>query len=230
MTHKIFKHTSFDIVIVIHENELTKYQESMGNDTKFLCHDDSVKGNMAKVRNFIVDNNGERYFIMCDDDLKKFQLIENGKQRTMTPDELENMIINGFNMCEDLGTVLWGINLLNDPMAYREYSPLSLLSVILGPFSAHIKNDLRYDDRLPLKEDYDYSLQVLQKHHKILRFNKYSYMTEHITLEGGCPSYRTKSAEIEQMKIFKKKWGERIVKGDIEKSINPVVTVPLKGI
>jgi hypothetical protein len=36
-------------------------------------------------------------------------------------------------------------------------------------------NDIRYDERIPLKEDYDLSLQHLNKFRKVLRFNKYFY-------------------------------------------------------
>lgn len=229
MTHKLFK--DFDVCIVIHEKELKQYQESITDkNVTFLCHTDKEKGNMARVRNFILENNKEEEFIMCDDDIKYFKCMENNKQHMMNSDQLKQMIYNGFIMAKELKTVLWGINLLDDPMAYREYSPLSLLSVVLGPFSAHIKNNLKYDNRLPLKEDYDYALQVLKKHRKILRMNRYSYTTDHITLPGGCASYRTKDKEIQQMEAFKRKWGKRIVKGNIKQSINPNVTIPLKGI
>lgn len=230
ITHKLFCR-DYDVCMVIHKKELDAYQKAMKNfEVSFLCHTDKETGNMAKVRNFILKNNKEKHFIMCDDDIRTFKYIENAIQKNMTSEQINQMITNGFTMAEELGTVLWGINLLQDMLVYRECSPFSLLSVVLGPFSAHIKNNLEYDERLLLKEDYDYALQVLQKHHKLLRFNKYSYVTKHITITGGCAAYRTRDKEIEQMKIFKQKWGKRVVKGDIKKSINPIINVPLKGI
>jgi len=95
--------------------------------------------------------------------------------------------------------------------------------------------DIRFDDRLGLKEDYDYSIQVLRKFRKILRFNKYHYVSAHIKKKGGCASYRTMKKEEEQAILFQKKWGKAIVHitrktqgGNM--SINPVVHCPIKGI
>lgn len=86
-----------------------------------------------------------------------------------------------------------------------------------------------------LKEDYDYSLQILNKYRKILRFNKYHYVCGHIKVKGGCASYRTSDKELEQAQKFQAKWGSRIVK--IQRltqggnaSINPVVNIPINGI
>ena len=107
-----------------------------------------------------------------------------------------------------------------------------MLSPVLGPFTAQ-KNvkTFWYDERLPLKEDYDLSLQVLQKYHKVLRLNRYSYVTTHLTnADGGCVDYRTMVREEEQNQLLQKKWGKKIVKYNIEKSINPIIKVPLKGI
>jgi len=135
-------------------------------------------------------------------------------------------------MCEEFGTVLWGLNLQSDPRFYREYSPFSFLAPVLGPFSGHVlrENNLRYDERLGLNEDYDYFLQVIRKYRKVLRNNKFFYMAGHLTQKGGCGSHRTLAKEREQAEIMKRKWGSKIVKYDFRKSTNPHVHVPLKGI
>lgn len=226
-THEIFE----DAIIVCPESQLEDYKALYPN-MQFLTCPDSIEGNIARKRNWIKRNCDKDYFIMVDDDLKGFQKLEGNKQIKMTNDEIRSMIDNGFTMMEDLGTILWGMNVNTDPKCYMAYTPINMLSPILGPFTAQKKDKhIWYDERLSLKEDYDLSLQVLRKYHKVLRLNKYSYVTEHLTnAEGGCVDYRTMTREAEQNKLFQKKWGSKIVKYDMEKSINPRVIVPLKGV
>jgi hypothetical protein len=224
-THKVLPNA----IIVCPESQEKAYRLAYPMMKIKPCPD-SVEGNMAKKRNWIKDHAEKKWFIMVDDDIKYFQMIENGKQIEMDYDHVIEFFHNGFIMAEELGTVLWGINLQTDPKFYREYSPFSFLSVVLGPFTGHIKSSLRYDESLPTKEDYDYALQVLHKYHKILRFNKYSYMAGHINNEkGGSISIRRMEMEKEQAKIMERKWG-KVVKFDFKKDIDPKVKIPLKGI
>lgn len=226
LTHKIFP----EAVIVCPESQLKDYEYSYPA-MKFMPCPDSVEGNMAKKRQWIKDNAKKDWFIMCDDDLKFFQGIEDRKPYTLDREHLGHLFLNAFIMAEELGTVLWGINLQTDPMFYKETSPFSLLSVVLGPFSGHIKEKkCKYDYRLPTKEDYDYSLQVLYHYKKILRFNKYAYMASHINNEGGSVSFRRLKLEEDQNILLQKKWGKKVIKFDMSKDIDPIVKIPLKGI
>lgn len=227
---KMLTHNAFpEAIVVCPESQLRDYQKFYPG-LKYMPCPDSVEGNMAKKRNWILNNAEKDWIIMIDDDVKSFQYIEGGKQKELKGDHLKEVFHNGFVMCEEVGTVLWGVNLQTDPKFYREYSPFSFLSPVLGPFSAHIRSNIRYDERLPYKEDYDFSLQVLQRYHKILRVNKYSYMAGHLNNEGGYVSMRRMDVERSQNELLQKKWGKKIVKFDMSKSVNPKLKVPLKGI
>ena len=136
----------------------------------------------------------------------------------------------GYQMAEDMNISLWGINLQSDPKFYRNYSPFSMLSPILGTFSCHLKPEIRYDEGLFLNEDYDFFLKTINQYRKTLRFNKYYYMADHLDMKGGCGSYRLKDTEIEQAIIMQKRWGKKVFKFDISKSTNGRINVPLKGI
>lgn len=226
LTHKVFPNA----VIVCPESQLEDYKREYPN-LKYKACPDEIEGNMGRKRNWIKDNADKDWFVMVDDDIKYFQYIENGKQIKMDHEHVLEFFHNAFNMCEELGTVLWGINLQTDPKFYREYAPISMLSVVLGPFTGHIKSSIRYDETLPTKEDYDYALLVLQKYHKVLRFNKYAYMAGHINNGvGGSLSIRRMKLEEEQNILLQKKWGKRVVKFDMKKDIDPKVSIPLKGI
>jgi hypothetical protein len=222
------------LILAVHEFEVDEYRKAYPNN-EIMVLPDETKGNMAKVRNYIRDNCNSRYLVMIDDDVEEIGYHENLRRNPIGLVAIMEFLENGFQIAEDVGTILWGINLQADPKFYREYSPFSFLSPVLGPFSCHIINDnvlkeIRYDERLGLNEDYDFALQVLHKYHKIYRNNKYYYIAGHLTETGGCGSYRVLTEEIKQSEIMIKKWGNKVVSYNFKKTTNPRVRVPLKGI
>jgi hypothetical protein len=138
----------------------------------------------------------------------------------------------------------WGININPDKQCYRENLPFSFLNFIGGPFQAVLKsNKCRFDERLPLKEDYDFTIQNLNKYRRVLRINRYFYEAKQSQQAGGCACYRNAETEESQFVELQKKWGSNIVKRDScadrsHKSIkgrkmedyNPVIRVPIKGV
>ena len=222
-------------IIFCHEFEADDYRKH--NKNKIITIPDNLAGKgMAVIRNYILDNTKEEKVLMLDDDIKYIGYYEDLDLFIMSENEAYNLFENNFRMAEEAGTKLWGLNLQSDKKFYREYSPFSLSSVTLGPCMGIIKDkDIRFDERLGLKEDYDYSIQVLRKFRKILRFNKYHYTSAHIKKKGGCASYRTMKKEEDQAILFQKKWGRNIVKIQRKTqggnpSINPVIHCPIKGI
>jgi len=221
-------------VIFCHEFEVKDYEKC--NDNLVVSIPDELQGKgMGIIRNYILDHSDEEV-LMMDDDVSYVGLYDKGILIKLNEQEVYDFIESGFRMCRELGTTLWGVNLQSDKKFYREYSPFSLTSVVLGPFFGVINDhDLRFDEDLGLKEDYDFSIQVANKYRKILRFNKYHYSCGHIKLKGGCASYRTMQKEHDQAIAFQKKWGSSIITiqrktqgGNL--SINPVVFLPIKGI
>lgn len=213
---------------------------------------DRVQGNLCRVRNWILDAYPNHIVVLIDDDLQWLGYYEGGVRHVLdTPDRVARFLWKYSLMAMELGVVLWGININSDPQCYREYTPFSTISYISGPFMAHVKTDIRFDESLPLKEDYDFSLQVLNKHRKVLRVNKFHYATRQggsssSALKGqagGCAAYRSLEAERNQLLLLQKKWGEEIVQlDDLESSrnhrsekvrnfdINPVIRIPIQGV
>lgn len=211
-----------DLILACHKFEAEEYKKAYPNNEILELPDDLQK-NMAKVRNFILESCPSDYIIMVDDDVSQLLYIEDKEQQNI--DHLEQMIIDGFNLANGLNTKLWGLNLLDDPKAYRVYTPFSLQSPILGPFTAVIRSNIRYDERLSLNEDFDFFLQHVFQYRKTLRFNKYSYRASHLNKKGGCGAYRLMTDEVKQSQVMKKKWGKKIVRYDFNKSTNPRVLV-----
>lgn len=215
--------------ICVHQFEAEEYRKNYPNPVMVLPDEIGGKG-MAVIRNYILDHSPEQEIVMLDDDIVNVGFWENEEKTILSEPELLDFIKQGFRMAKELGTALWGLNLLEDKKAYREYSPFSFSSVILGPFFGIIKDpELRFDESLGLKEDYDYSLQVLRKYRKLLRFNKYNYLAGHLKIKGGCAAYRTSEKELEQRQRFIEKWGNRIVSFK-KNDTNPVIHCPIKGI
>lgn len=231
-THKYLK----EVVYVVRESEAKDYE---GVHDKLWIVPDSAQGNLCRVRNYILDHAEEDNILLIDDDIKHFGRWNGNVQVKLNEQEVYNMVQEGFQLAEDLDVVFWGINCLADKGAYREYTPFGTCQYIGGPFQAHRNNPLRYDEVIYLKEDYDMSIQVLNKYRKNLRLNMYHYVCEQATLAGGCADYHTIAREKEHNNMLQKKWGSKIVRFDKSNKssgkhktydINPIINVPIKGV
>ena len=228
---------------VLPESQRDDYKKTLPAKRMIVIPDES-DGNIARKRNWIL-NNIERPLVMMDDDVRQIVTVEGvysggifkGKSRAiaLTLAQAQTVIENGFAMAEEWGCVYWGINVNTDRISYQQYKPISLTQLVLGPFNGHLRHDLFYDERMGTKDDYDFSLQVLRKYKKLLRFNKYSYTCEHGTNPGGLIGYRTRELETKYCKAIMKKWGTHIIKYKLpgEKMadlLNGTVNIPIKGV
>ena len=230
------------------ENEYEKYIKAnpKGNIIKVP---NEVQGNLCRIRNYIFDRELEEndVVLLVDDDLAnigRFEPLGMYGYNDVILDETEvyDMLEEYSILCEDFGFKYWGIMCNKDALSYRQTTPFSTVSYIGGPFQVFLKgNDLRYDVRLPLKEDYDMTLQNCNKYRGCLRVNKYHYDAKQSEQKGGCATYRNYEREKEQLELLQKKWGKKIVKIDqvlnhnakkIKKKIdyNPIIHIPIDGV
>ena len=194
---------------------------------------DSAQGNLCRIRNYILDHGDSDKIVIVDDDMKYIAQWQKQKQIRLSADQFLEFCEMAYNLVDELDIKFWGLNLLPDKGAYREYTPFAFTATIGGPFQAFNNLDLRYDENLPLKEDYDLSLQVLNKYRRTMRFNAYHYVVDQHINKGGCANYRTLAREKEQLVLLQKKWGNDIVKidkGAKGYDINPIIKSPVKGV
>jgi glycosyltransferase involved in cell wall biosynthesis len=215
--------------ICIAEDEFEAYKANYGSN-RLIVMPPGVQGNIARVRNWILNNVDNDEIVMMDDDVRYLSRTNERECHPLEANQAMDFFENGFLMAEDMGVYLWGMNVTPDRIMYCEYTPFSTQAPILATTCCIRRNPLRYDERIPFKEDYDYFLQHLKKYRKTLRFNMYHYHPDHIIGSGGCITNRTMDAEKEQAMILQKKWGSNIVKVDFGRSINPIVKSPLAGI
>lgn len=228
-----------DVPLVVAESEAMAYRNE--GHKVWMCPD-SAQGNISRVRNWILDNSPTEQVLMVDDDLETLGVWNGTAFHHLSGEEGLELVEHGFQLARDLGVVLWGLNCVwADKGAYREYTPFALTSYLGAPFHAHVANPLRYDERLPLKEDYDMTLQVLNRFRKLLRFNMACYRNKMHTNVGGCASMRTIERERSQFDGLVAKWGPKIVRRDggedkvrrtKEKGydLNPVAKPPIRGV
>lgn len=223
-------------ILVVRRSEEEEYRK-YNPESEILVVEDSEDGSASRKRNAILKRTVGENIVMMDDDIKGVGFHEKGEMNVATEGEFLGVMENMFVMMEEMNTVLGGFNVQSDKKFYREYSPFSLSSVVLGPLTIlrNIDEDIRYDDRLYLKEDYDIAIQVLKKYRKLLRFNKWYYVCEHIKGKGGCMDSRNMENELKNMEILVNKWGSRIVRSERKTqagnvTINPIIKIPIKGI
>lgn len=234
----------------VDSDEFEDYVENNPKGSNIISCPKGVQGNVSRIRNYILDKefkNGVDCVIIIDDDMNKIAQFIEGENHfgyesiELTKDWFFDWAEKYSKMCEEFGFKLWGMNCNSDSMSYRQYSPFSTTSVVLGPFSAHLKNDIRYDENLPLKEDYDIAIQHLNRYRGVLRLNSWHYVCKQSKQAGGCASYRTEEREREQFNLLQKKWGTEIIRQDYSNKgktnkekgrldYNPIIKVPIKGV
>ena len=221
-THKLFRNS----YIVCPNSEVEEYKKWHSN---VIGVDDKVKG-ITKTRNWILDYNKDNWHIQVDDDALSFHMFEKGKiHKFIDPERIDEILSKQFRVCEEWGYKVWGFALAADYKFYREYTPFSTQGVIGANIIGVINNPLRFDERLKVKEDYDYAMQHIAKYGGALRFMKYGIDVVHLTNEGGCVSYRTKDVEMDAYNVLKRKWGRRIVKLQNNKNFVKMKS-PRKGV
>lgn len=223
------------VKLVVREREADEYIKN-GNDI-IVCPD-SAQGNISRVRNWILDNlfdDETDCIIIVDDDCKAISRWQDQENTKFSENELIDFCEKTSVVCDELGFKLWGLNTVTDKGAYREYTPFSFIQFIGCPFHAHIKGtELRYDENLPLKEDYDFTLQNIKKFGGCLRVNFANYDVKQSEQEGGCANMRSLKKEKQQFYALQKKWGKDIIKRDKGSKrsfdFNPIMKVPIKGV
>lgn len=221
------------VKLVVKESEAEKYIAN-GNDIEVVP--DYAQGNLCRIRNYILDNFFDDCdcIVLLDDDYKGVYRWIKQKKKLFEGDDLIEFAESMSILCNDFGFKFWGLNCVPDKGAYREHTPFGTLQYIGGPFQAHLKNDIRYDENLPLKEDYDITLQHINKYKGCLRVNFAFYEVKQAEQIGGCATYRNLSREKEQFEMLQKKWGKNIIRYDKGSKrsfdFNPVLKIPLKGV
>lgn len=186
-----------DIYIFVNDEEQKKQYELAGHKNVIVT---KTKG-IQKARNAILD-----YFpvgahiLMMDDDVESIEKLSfSGMKKVLTPmdnKEIRQFIYKGFQLAEKNKTHLWGIYPVYN--AFYMSNKISNKGFIIGSFAGIINDEIRFDDNLPLKEDYDYTMQHILKYKKVARFDYITMKIKHYTNAGGCVDTRKDDNSLEK--------------------------------
>lgn len=235
------------------ETEADAYRAANpGHEDNIIPCKKGIQGNVSRIRNHILDTefqNGADAVVIIDDDVKRIAYYESEpgerygyKSNPVKTEDFLAFVEKHTRLCAEFGFKMWGINVNIDARSYQQNTPFSTLSFIGGPFACFLRgNECRYDEALPLKEDYDMTIQNCNKYRGCLRVNKYHYIVRQAEQAGGCATYRNYTREEQQLNALRQKWGSRIVKLDnsnkgktkkekVKIDFNPIIKVPIKGL
>ena len=192
-------------------------------DAEIISCPEGVQGNLCRIRNYILKKEFERgmdVVLIIDDDftcLRRFDYDEMDgwgyDTHIITSEEFIPFIEKYSVIADEFGAKFWGVNCNSDRMAFRHNIPFSTRSYIGGPFQCFLKgNRCWYDERLPLKEDYDMTIQQLNMERVVLRVNAYHYLCKQSEQKGGCAAYRNRQREEEQLELLRHKWGGQLLR------------------
>ena len=107
---KIFKKAFY----WVHQFEVDDYLENNeGISIKVLP--DSIRGNIARVRNYILEHTKEwDVSVQIDDDISKIGMYVNRESLSLNEEEILLFIKKYSVLCNDFGFKLWGINVNGD--------------------------------------------------------------------------------------------------------------------
>lgn len=203
-----------NIIIFVPEKEKILYEKN-NKDVKIEGVPDEIKG-ITKTRNYILQymkKNKIKWHIQVDDDADCIYSIENEKQIAITDYKyIYNLATKMFVMTEDIGFKLWGFRLTKDMRDYRCMSPFMTVMPIGFNIAGIIDNDIYFDERFIVKEDYDYSIMHILKYGGVLRYNRYYIGVKHLYNEGGCSHYRNDTVEWAMYELLGKKYGKKYIR------------------
>jgi len=178
------------------DSVLLKYHKENGSSYNYQLID--TRG-IPAARNFILNffDEGEK-IVMLDDDIDQILGLDfNNLKKQLRPIEsVKGFFEEAFSICEKYGAKLWGIY----PVANAFYmSPkMNNKGFIIGTMFGVINNELRFDENLKLKEDYDFTLQNIIKYKKVARFDWITIWADHYKRSGGCVEQRSADNNLEK--------------------------------
>jgi hypothetical protein len=149
--------------------------------------------------------------VELSDDLTRIQVAVQGTNKLVAKDvpfkEAVALVLEGMRQT---GAKLGGAAPTSNPFYANVERPVHPSAFIVGDFIAVAPCDLRFDEDMTLKEDYDYTLQHLMKYGTVARRNDVLMTFLHRKNVGGAVEVRTPELEQANIAMLKAKWPQFI--------------------
>lgn len=165
-------------------------------------------GKLMESRNFALKHAFDKnnICVQLSDDIKKVELNEafGGKKEVPLDKAIDDLI----GIFKKVNVKLMGVPPTNNHFFAK--AKISKNTFCIGDMLFIKPTNLKFDEQLTLKEDYDYTLQHLTKYGHCFRYQKYIFHFQHYSNKGGAVSYRNTKEEQYNIKYLLQKWGDKI--------------------
>jgi hypothetical protein len=165
-----------------------------------------IGGTLCQSRNKVLEDafSEGKIAVEISDDLKRLsQLLMVGAKKTA---EIKDIGLVLPEMIKEFKTVpfkLAGVAPTPNPFYFHTLRSTNLF--IIGDFLMVKPTNLRFDENLKLKEDYEYTVQHIKEYGGVYRFNDVFVTFSHYTNAGGVVEYRNEQKEKEAIDYLMKK-------------------------
>jgi hypothetical protein len=207
-----------DAKFYVDEAERDDYLPYMEGKEDQFCGHPSLRGQQRAMQ-FAWQREDADAILFCDDDLEYVQSLVNtwprkGKDaRYSDPDDLAQMIENGYDMLCDMGVHLYGWNKQPHPLAYNNCEPYSFTRLVQGAVLLRRGSGFNFDEKTD-HWDADIVLYHIMKDRflfKDCRF--YWHFGFESGNEGGNQSVMTSEMWNMQRGYMQDKWGKYFTVG-----------------
>lgn len=176
-----------------------------------------VSGGLVESRNkALVDAFSEhKDCVMIEDDLRSLREATSTSRKDSVTIDVSHVIADMRRaLYMDMREMFYlaGVSPTANEFYFDPNKPYSFTHFIVGSFIyVRLGCELRFDDRFRTKEDYDYTLQHIEKYKGALRLNYIMAEFEHYKNKGGVVDWRNDDVEAESIFKLKRKWKSHIV-------------------
>lgn len=145
--------------------------------------------------------------VQLSDDLRKLQFaMRIGNKTTGVDAGFEEAVSAILEACRTSGAKLGGVAPTSNAFYYNTNRPVHHQAFIVGDFVVGLPCELRWDERMKLKEDYDLTLAHIHTYGCVARCNFVLATFLHRNNPGGAVDFRTPEREQEAIEFLKNKW------------------------
>jgi len=168
-------------------------------------------GTLMQSRNWALDHafdNGD-ICVQLSDDIKSVKYnphVAGGKKETVRLQQAINVMVEKLNAVK-------GLRLLGVPPtsnAFFAKSPLSKNTFCIGDALFVKPSEPRFDINLTLKEDYDFTLQHIERYGIACRYQRFLWEFQHYSNAGGAVAYRDDAREQKNINYLLRKWPKQL--------------------
>lgn len=195
-------------IVAVNKHEEKDYRDA-GVENELWLHDEYKS---ATVRNYILDRvRLGNPVILMDDDIKsvgRFYVNAHGKCRSskMYSEEFYKKLCDGFILAEGNDYHLFGVAPTTNPLNFKPNGATKTNVFINGPLMCIRVTDKRFDPEMPVKCDYDFTVQHIAAGLGVFRLDRYWQDNDFDKMTGGRSCYKKDSDKAVSFHYLMEKW------------------------